>query len=58
MYKYCIVSKTVNAERTAALVFRYRKILSGLGSSQFRIQYQSYMFHLIWNQNGAEMESN
>ena len=30
------------------------KILSNLGSSQFRFQYQSFRFHRIWNQNGTE----
>ena len=32
------------------------KISSSLGSSQFRFQYQSFRFHLIWGQNGAKME--
>ena len=32
------------------------KILSSLGSSQFRFQYQSFRFHLIWGWNWTEME--
>ena len=32
------------------------KILSSLGSSQFRFQYQSFRFHLIWSWNWTEME--
>ena len=34
------------------------KILSRLGSSQFRFQYQSFRFHLIWNRNSTEMKPN
>ena len=34
------------------------KILSILGSSQFRFQYQSFRFHLIWSRNGTIMEPN
>ena len=29
---------------------------ASLGSSQSRFQYQSFKVHLIWNQNGTEME--
>ena len=28
------------------------------GSSQFRFQYESFRFQLIWSQNGTEMEPN
>ena len=32
------------------------RILSSLGSSQFRFQRQSFRFHLNWNRNGTEIE--
>ena len=35
-----------------------QQILSSLGSRQFRFQYQSFRFHLIWGRNRAEMEPN